>query len=285
MKYRALLLTLSLLLFLSGCGEPELRHKVDATHFSTEAYTKILSDLIIPDNQPLKEVVYPEDELLFDFRPNHNLQNLFYGRCFGDPSYVFAYYPTENVRHIKTPDTEYYYAVFNTDTGSRVFLFFDRNGMPYGYPICMKEVLSQVDFASIHPGSPVEDVISIDPATETYVRHFPVPDSRGVEEMNQDLASRFLENGSYDLTSVHLLRDCLIEIRYEFSEEGYRVKEIFTEPDFTRMSAGEELFEWPDYNLWAPEDHASVKESYQSTLENYQNNPYHYAILEQDYVQ
>ena len=192
--------------------------------------------------------VYYEDELLFNTNGSFDLGT---DACIYDGfSYVpnasgklLAYYPTDAIRD-RGDGT--YYAIYDTDTGYRLFLFFKNvNGQLYlqGYPIVLSELLDMVGLGQedISVGDSIEWVASKDPMTNLYIKMY-----RDVFDIDYKSAKAKKEHG-LPLCSIHYLEDGLLKFEYEMMENGeLKVSNIIYSEDRKLDDAiGNEV----DYNI------------------------------------
>ena len=122
---------------------------------------------------------------------------------------VVEYYPTE-LR--VSPDCTSY-AVYDTDTGYRVYIFFTPMycGLITGYPIVLnksKPLLSYNDFKDIQIGDSIEKVEAIDDVATLQKR------ATTTERIGYSAA------GGDPFTTVHYLKDGILLFQYGISEES-----------------------------------------------------------------
>ena len=172
-----------------------------------------------PDAAALEIPVYPETDLLFDTNGMY-----FLGRDAGyyagtnamvnEAGAILAAYPTDAIR---TKENGGVYTVYDTDTGYRFYMFFDKNNdysIPVGFPIVIKNLLSLSDFSDLKVGDSIEAVEKIDPVATLYKRTI-----TEVWQLNPIGASNYAEEG-VPCTSIHYLTDGLLVIEYEMLENG-----------------------------------------------------------------
>ena len=205
--------------------ETEIRHKVEEIEVPF-AYgpedLAILEKGRLPAREELKVCLYPEEEILADLRPNIVLRRLLSESYWMMPV-ILGHYPTDNIRYVENERGGHYYAVWMTDGGARLYVFFDGNtSYPYGYPVYMLKALSFADFGELRVGDPADRVGKIDPAYRAYSAGFPSMEEQGktAKEANESVQKLFSNVGIYVLTSVHLLKDGFLEIRYAYAEDG-----------------------------------------------------------------
>ena len=264
-------------LFSSRMAEPyEIHHRsedFDGIYERTpEENIAILKSHERPASEELITCIYPEGEILRDIVPSSNIRSA-YGRYMQTPS-IFGHYPVDNVRWVDTPDGGHYYAVWMTEKGARYYLFFDREGTAYGHPIyAIGKTHSYQEFSMLKEGDRIEKVIKIDPSTKAYYESFQNPwTDKSVEEQNKTLRSIYNETGSWPLTSMHLLTDGLLEIRYEYTSRGYAIARMEYSPDFKGIE--------PTYDLskgW--EISEEEREMYREYAQFY-----NFTILQKDYL-
>jgi hypothetical protein len=163
--------------------------------------------------------VYSEAELLFE------TNGLFYlGRDSGfyhgtnamqnEAGAILATYPTSAIRFKNNGAV---YTIHETDSGYRLFLFFDKSNnysIPMGFPIVIKSVLSFSDFSCLDIGDPIELVEKIDPVATLHKRVI-----TDVWELEVKGATYFAEHG-YPCASIHYLTDGLLRIEYDMLDNG-----------------------------------------------------------------
>lgn len=270
-----LLVTIVALVFFAGgyaivsirqANRDEIHHKVEQAEVKSwtgAEEVSILENAVRRNNKKLETYVYPEGELLCDIAPNVN-QLGFASDSYWNLATILGHYPTPNIRHM---EGSHYYACYMTETGARYYVFFMENtGLPYGYPVYMVKNLSYGAFDGIEVGTAIEKVEEIDPATRIYRENFDTLGEDGPEEVNARVEERYLLSGSYTMTSVHLLTDGFLEIRYEYSEEAdIVVKEMHYSENYTGINNVAEVCG----------DEAD---------DVYKNMPYSYKILEDDFI-
>ena len=285
-RKRITLLSLALLLglLISGCSgadrvpEGEIHHRSEYFDGDNSLTVKerlaLLEERLRPSSGNLFRYVYAEEELLEDLSPARDLTNNIQDFRWETPA-ILGTYPVDNVRFVDTPDGGHYYAVWMTDRGNACYVFFNREGNAYGHPVyAAGTAKSRRDFSSLKEGDKIEKVIRIDPATKLYAASFrPLGEGEGAEEANRDVKERYEIYATWSLTSVHLLRDGFLEIRYRFAPKGgYEIDRIACSADFKGIcSISEMAREW---------DGLSEEE-----LADYEEFASHYdfTILEKDY--
>ena len=251
-------------------------------------YADYLKERLLPSNKSLKTVLYPECEILEDLSPSNNFLNWLSQYTFS--SDLLAYYPTDNVRRIETAYGDHYYVVYMTESGGRLFMFMDEDGKLWGHPVYMKKLLRHNDFSSCHPGDPMTKVISVDPAATAYMASFPPLYSHESAEDGNRRIEEFYGLESYFLTSVHLLEDGFLEIRYEYAEDGaYRIKNLHYAEDFRGVFPGLELAKAnpPQRDAFPDEDgYNEAMQSYLDYLPELEKRAFSYdfRILPKDYI-
>lgn len=121
---------------------------------------------------------------------------------------ILASYPTNALR-IREDNSSY--AVYDTETGCRFYLFFDTvEPYPVGFPIMIKDMLCRMCFASIKIGDPIENVEVIDDVTTHYKADFQNIDPEGAK-LNTE--------AGYPLASIHYLKDGILKINYTMQED------------------------------------------------------------------
>lgn len=200
----------------------------------TEDYTRYIEDrvLLSAENISLENVpVYKNNDLL------HNTDHSFYlGRDSGFYSTVpntrqdlakviFAAFPTDAIR--QTPDKSGVYAVYDTDIGIRLYLFFSNEKNNYmtldGFPVIMQKKLSFGDFENIRTGDSIRLVEAIDPIVSQYISFF----DTGTDEALEGYAHK-----GAGAASVHLLTDGILKIEYKRNKDDYVITNIVYNEDF-----------------------------------------------------
>ena len=161
--------------------------------------------------------VYAENDLLyytegyelnrdFSFWYNQNAHMTYTGR-------ILKAYPDPAIRE-RADNTLYF--VYDTDTGYRLYLFFTKENDlqdPIGFPVVIKELLSHKDFESLKVGDTISDVAGIDPVAEVYRKKI-------IEIWNlQPKGAASQAAKGYPCTSIHYLKDGILKIEYEMTEE------------------------------------------------------------------
>ena len=126
-----------------------------------------------------------------------------------DADEIFKYYPTNAIR-VRTDGS--FYALYDTDTGYRFYLFFDDyEAETVGFPILVKktELLSYNDFKDVQVGDPIEEVEAIDSVTTLHKRCLTSPEKHLNPNVMVD-----------PYASIHYLKDGILKIEYSFPETG-----------------------------------------------------------------
>jgi len=260
-----LVITLAVGFLTSPEKKIELSHKREYYASGDVDTISLLENAVRGNGRKLARYGYREKELLNDLPPISNL-NGFLSDSYWNTETILGHYPTPNVRKV---NDSHYYACYLTDMGASCFVFFDGvTGRPYGYPVYMVKTLSYVDFAEIREGTTLNDVATVDPVIGKYRDFFPKFDeTRSAQDQNAALQEHYQTTGSYALTSMHLLTDGVLEIRYQYTEDGrIVVSNLHYAKDFRGINNAEEVFgaENLDEETW--------------------NLAFDYRILEKDYV-
>ena len=280
-----LVASLILSLVLAGCGktpEGEVHHKsvwFDGNGSWTEEETAaFLKERLRPASENLIRYIYAEEELREDISPSRDLL-AWTGDSPRNAPWVLGYYPVDNVRWVETAGGGHYYAVWMTDGGHYCYAFFTPEGMGYGHPVYVSgKARNWRDFASLKVGDRLEKVIRIDPSAGIYADSFrALREGESAEEGNRDVRERYEIYGNWSLTSVHLLRDGFLEIRYLFGRNGgYLIDRIEYSPDFKGICSMAELSaEWQDMTEEDRELNRQNNEMWKAQ--------YDFSILEKDY--
>ena len=139
---------------------------------------------------------------------------------------VFTVFPTTAIR--ESEDNQYIYAVYDTDLGIRVFLFFSKEKNNYntldGLPIEMSKSLNYEAFSDIKIGDKASDVENIDSIINEYIKVF--------DKFADDRLEIYTKKG-VGPTSVHLLKDGILKIEYKRIALGdYEITSIEYNEDF-----------------------------------------------------
>ena len=269
-------------------AEPyEIHHKVEGYDYYGGIHPKqYLDSRVLPSDQDPVVTVYPEGELLADHPPNINTMDNFSNFCAESVYYLLGTYPTPNVRKVENGENVHYYVMYMTEKGARYYLFYDKNGYPYGYPVYLTAWHERREFEGLKAGDPIEKVERIDPTASvyrSYFRTFEQVEGNTAEEKNEKLWDLNQLYFSYPLAGVHYLKDGLLEIRYEFDDDGrYVVKSLYYDPDYRGIVPELELFVWPDLSMWSEDSREEVMKSYEEYYASLVNTDFGYRILPQD---
>ena len=154
----------------------------------------------------------------------HSVLNLNTRRDF--TSRILSTFPTKAIRNIK--DTGNVYAVYDTNAGERIFLFFSEKKNDYstldGFPIIMMKRLEYKDFETIEVGCPIDMVRAIDPVVSEYIISY---------DSGSDIALENYTKIGAPPTSIHLLTDGILKIEYKRTEsDDYVITDIVYGEDF-----------------------------------------------------
>ena len=139
---------------------------------------------------------------------------------------ILTAYPTDAMR--ETSESGNVYAVYDTDIGVRVFLFFSKEKNNYmtldGFPVIMQKKLEYKDFVNIKKGDSIKIVESIDSIITQYVKFFDTGSDAALEGYREIGAAS---------ASIHLLADGILKIEYERTEDDdYIITDIIYSKDF-----------------------------------------------------
>jgi hypothetical protein len=138
---------------------------------------------------------------------------------------IFTAYPTDAIR--ETSKSGNVYALYDTDIGVRVFLFFSKEKNNYmtldGFPVIMQKKLEYKDFTYIKKGDSIKIVENIDSIITQYIRHF--------DTISDDFLDGYSKKGA-GATSIHLLTDGILKIVYERTNGDYVITNIMYSKDF-----------------------------------------------------
>ena len=203
----------------------EVRHmeKISWTENPWPSYAEVVNKYGIHQNSKaeLDVPIYYEEELLFNIDGGFTLNrdaSFYYGlnSCPNEASAELARYPTDAIR-IREDGTVY--AVYDTDTGYRLYVFFESMGedstygVTVGFPVVIGNMLSYQDFASLRIGddiSKVEDVDEVATLHKKLLLDVWRLDFKGAEGMAQT---------GHPCTSIHYLTDGILKIEYQMLED------------------------------------------------------------------
>ncbi|MBQ7330023.1 MAG: hypothetical protein IJX01_09015 [Oscillospiraceae bacterium] len=191
--------------------------------YSPEAYAKVLEDFALPEesNTPLDIPIYYEDDLLFH-RDNHFTLTRDLSSLSKHPMHTSgeSYYAITTLKELPTVlrvrTDGSAYAVYDTDTGYRFYLFFDKTRpILTGYPIVINKskMLSYSDFKDIQVGDPIEKVELIDDVASLHKKQLALQDF-----INSIYYENCAKNG-YPVSSIHYLKDGILQFEYLMPEE------------------------------------------------------------------
>ena len=167
--------------------------------------------------------IYSESDLFFDV----NNDGFYLGRD------VAIYYnlnagqnSTEGIQKrfptsaIRLKDNGDMYSIYETDSGYRMYLFYDQSldyDFTIGFPVVVKELLQFSDFAGLKVGDSIETVEAVDPVAGLYRKLL-----TEVWQLDAKGAKGHAAYG-YPCTSIHYLSDGLLKIEYDMPEDGVLV--------------------------------------------------------------
>lgn len=105
-------------------------------------------------------------------------------------SSIISEYPPQVVRTIENNGQKSMYFIYETDDGTRVFVFFfESDNFQYtrGYPIVMKKSLSMDEFSTFNIGDSIDDVEAVDPIAALY--------RKGYDTLSDDLVYQLYVGG------------------------------------------------------------------------------------------
>ena len=170
------------------------------------------------DEKPFETIpVYKEEDILFktdglfylsrdsSFYDGQSARQNFTGT-------ILQAYPTDAIRE-KSKNLLYF--VYDTDTGYRLFLFFDEHDeltSPSGFPVVIKELLTYTAFDELNIGDSIEKVENIDPVTTLHKKQI-------IDVWDLDpVGAEFHAQNGYPCTSIHYLQDGILKIEYKMLE-------------------------------------------------------------------
>ena len=148
---------------------------------------------------------------------------------------VLQYLPT--VMRIRADGSSY--AVYDTDTGYRLYLFIDPIDIKptniIGYPIVIKKdnILSLSDFKDIQIGDPIEKVEAIDDVATLHKRQLEYANFK-----NSIYYESCAKNG-YPVASIHYLKDGILKIEYLMPEHSKLIVSNITFYEHFAMKAAD----------------------------------------------
>lgn len=232
-KFKAIIVLLIILLCLNGCADlPSVQIKP----YSFEEINNIISSEQFVSSPRIsidKMVKYSEKDFLFN---NHCFSfyrdmDYFLGSSarYDYINTIIEEYPPQIVRTINNNGQKSMYFVYQTDKNTRLFIFFFENDeyqFTRGFPIIMKESLSLNDFINIEVGQTIDMVNKIDPIVSLY--------KQGYDTLSYEQIQKIYVEGTETISTVHLLKDGIINISYERDVDGeYIIQEIQKSDDFS----------------------------------------------------
>ena len=203
----------------------EVRHREELSWIDNPwpSYAEVIDKYGTHQNSKteLNVPVYYEEELLFRLDSGYTLNrdaSFHYNTniCFNEASAVFARYPTDAIR-VRGDGTVY--AVYDTDTGYRLYVFFESMaedstyGVTLGFPVVISNILSYQDFANLRIGddiSKVEDIDGVATLHKKLLLDVWKLDFKGAEG---------LAASGHPCTSIHYLSDGILKIEYQMLED------------------------------------------------------------------
>ncbi|MEA4890007.1 MAG: hypothetical protein VB070_11145 [Clostridiaceae bacterium] len=139
---------------------------------------------------------------------------------------ILSVFPTDAIR--ETPDKSGAYAIYDTDIGVRLYLFFSKEKNNYatidGFPVIMQKKLAFKDFEAFRTGDSIKLVGEIDPIISQYIQFF--------DTGSDEALKGYIEKG-VGPTSIHLLKDGILKIEYtRNAEDDYVITKIVYSEDF-----------------------------------------------------
>ena len=197
----------------------ELTEQTGSSEATDATQVTELSEELVPeeDLEPLEIPVYKESELFsaYDaFRLGVDISEYYkYG---GNAPYlqdvILERLPTTAYRFISPLHA---YAMYESDTGYRVYLYFDYTlpTLPKrkGYPIVIKDMLSYSDFAGLKVGDSIDAVEQVDGVVSLYKERYGSYNLAAVENR--------AKKGD-PVCTLHYLKDGILRINYTMPEEG-----------------------------------------------------------------
>lgn len=287
-RFRLVPLLLLSALLLAGCAgggaKGEVHHKselFDGVSARTEKENvALLEGRLRPASENLFRYIYAEEEIFADLTPARDLM-LWGNEFYWQTPAILGHYPVDNVRWVEKEEGSHYYAVWMTEKGRALYVFFTPEGIAYGHPLWVAEkAKAYAAFASLRPGDPIKKVKRIDSSTALYEESFLKAEEFDTPKAgNERIRENYGLYGSWNLTSVHLLRDGFLEIRYLFDEKGgYVIDRIEYSPDFKGICpmVDQEIFDYEYEGMTEEEKEENRKEKERWTAQ------YDFSVLEKD---
>ncbi len=210
------------------------KYELDKTDIGLYIEKVIRSDDYVstPDFSDIRFTEYPEEEFLFNnhcFVINRDMDYFLNTNMGGNKLNAYLRnYPPQAVRTIENNGQKSMYFVYETDGGTRVYVFFYESDNYYcsrGYPIMVKKSLSMSNFSNLIVKDTMKDVEEIDPITPLFRRCY--------DELNDEQIERVYKKGRERISTVHLLKDGIIRINYDRDSSGeYIINKIIRSDDF-----------------------------------------------------
>ena len=191
---------------------------------TTNSDSKSLDNIPLYDHSDL--LLHTEESMFFYLGRDSGFYSAFPNTRRDLAKIIFSAFPTDAIR--ETPDESGVYAVYDTDIGVRLYLFFSKEKNNYmtldGFPVIMQKKLAYKDFADIQMGDSIKIVESIDPIITQYVEFFNTGSEAALEGYSKMGA---------EPTTIHLLTDGILKIEYKRNEEDdYVITNIIYSEDF-----------------------------------------------------
>ena|GEM_PF-6586906 len=225
----------------SGCGRTESETTAwnrsqaaeDKKAREIDAAQHFVRNNAVSFDIPLEDAqlpVHPQDKFLYE----NTCFNFLRGSGFWSNSSLRTdYLSTISARYGNAPLRMmggFLYAVYETDAGSRVYLFFPKSeGYSHmtGRAVVMCAALEYKDFAGIKEGQTMDDLVAVDRSARLYARGFDRSESSALLGPNAE---------GWNIVTLHLLRDGVLRYQYELVESGaarqYLIRKIEFAPDF-----------------------------------------------------
>lgn len=239
-KITAFLLAI-LLIYCSGCRKNSLDIP---SYYSENDIVDVINSAEMLSQPLLSEIQldkFSAEEFLFD---NHCFSFyrdmdyfLGYSVRYDYISSIISEYPPQIVRTIENNGQKSMYFIYETDDGTRVFVFFfESDNFQYtrGYPIVMKKSLSMDEFSTFNIGDSIDDVEAVDPIAALY--------RKGYDTLSDDLVYQLYVGGREKISTIHLLTDGIVRIDYSRNKDGiYVIEHISRADDYTISVLGGKL--------------------------------------------
>ncbi len=185
------------------------------------------NDKVRPDASIyLEEELYNFEDIVFNLDTGRSPRNEFYLRN-GKMEKVLRGLPTTAIGVNK--DKTYIYLMYDTETGTRLFLFYSKEKHNYrfmdGFPVKMSTKRSYSDYKHLKSGDLYEEVLKLEPAV-----------SPQFEELWNQASLKDIDNATKKgmaPTTIHILTDGVLKIDYKRNAENkYEITNLIYAEDY-----------------------------------------------------